>query len=160
MLSVRATRTATRTIKTSPIVHQLGGPTIMVGLDVEGTLHHPKVTLYSSDPNLTQADILSFLIFGHSANANTPTNVNLLVNAVDTLNIGGGKTSAGGVVDQITQGLGLTELGIESQTTIAALGGPTQSAFVVGRLSFPTNLYPLQPGNYYLHQCHPNPLFN
>ncbi|MBW5802349.1 translocation/assembly module TamB [Coxiella endosymbiont of Ornithodoros amblus] len=120
MLSVRATRT----IKTSAIVHQLGGPTIMVGLDVEGTLHHPEVTLYSSDPNLTQADILSFLIFGHSA-------------AVDTLNISGGKTSAGGVVDQISQGLGLTELGIEPQTTIAALGGPTQSAFVVGRYLSP-----------------------
>ncbi|WP_264856157.1 translocation/assembly module TamB domain-containing protein [Coxiella burnetii] len=136
MLSVRAIRT----MKTSPIVPQLGGPTVTVGLDVEGTLHHPEVALYSSDPNLTQADILSFLIFGHSANANTPANVNLLVDAVDTLNIGGGKTSAGGVVDQITQGLGLTELGIESQTTIAALGGPTgptQSAFVVGRYLSP-----------------------
>ena len=138
MLSVRATRT----MKTSPIVPQLGGPTVTtVGLDVEGTLQHPKVTLYSFDPNLSQADILSFLIFGHSANANTLSNVNLLVDAVDTLKIGGGKTSASGVLDQITQGLGLTELGIESQTTIAALGapptGPTQSAFVVGRYLSP-----------------------
>lgn len=142
ILSVRAVRI----LRTSPIVAQAGrgiglGGVVTIGLDIEGTLHHPEVGLYASDSDLTQADILSYLIFGHPANANTPDNVNFLVDAIDTLNIGGEKTSVGGIVDQITQGLGLTELGIESQTTATALGTPTtrptQSALVVGRYLLP-----------------------
>ena len=137
---------AVRVLRTSPIVAQPGpglglGGVVTIGLDINGTLHHPEVSLYASDPDLTQADILSYLIFGHPANANTPDNVSFLVDAIDTLNIGEGKTSVGGIVDQITQGLGLTELGIESQTTATALGtptkSPTQSSFVVGRYLSP-----------------------
>ena len=132
LLNIRVTRTLTSTI-----VSQIGdSSSIVVGLDVEGTLHHPEVDLYSSDFNLTQSDILSYLIFGHPANASTTDNVNLLVDAIDTLNIGGRKNFLGTVIDQITQSLGLTELGIEFQTTASALGvptGPTRSAFVIGR---------------------------
>ena len=133
LLNIRVTRT----LKTSTIIPHIGdSSSITVGLNVEGTLHHPKVDLYSSDPNLTQNDILSYLIFGHPSNENTPDNVSLLVDAIDTLNIGSRKTSVSTVIDQITQSLGLTELGIEFQTTASALGmptGPTKSTFVVGR---------------------------
>lgn len=133
LINIRVTRTLTSTIAS-----QIGdsSSSIVVGFDIEGTLYHPEVDLYSSDSNLTQADILSYLIFGHPANANTLDNINLLVDAIDTLNIGGKKTFVGTVIDQITQNLGLTELGIEFQTTASELGvptGPTKSAFVVGR---------------------------
>ena len=139
MLSVRATRT----LKISPIISlpQLSGSTVRIGFDVEGTLNHPEISLYSSDPKLTQSDILSFLIFGHSANVNTSDNVNILADAIDTLNISGKKTLVKGVINQITKSLGLTELGIESQTTIADIWSPinhtSHSAFVVGRYLSP-----------------------
>ena len=136
LLNVRAIRT----LKSLTIAPEIGNQIITVGLDIAGTLHHPEVGLYASDPNLTQADISSYLIFGHPADANTPDNVNLLIDAIDTLNIIGDQTSMRGIIDQITQGLGLTELGIESQTAALALSTPnnhTQSAFVVGRYLSP-----------------------
>lgn len=147
ILSVRAVRI----LRASPIILAQPGPeevglgegVITIGFDLEGTLHHPEVSLYASDPDLTQADILSYLIFGHPANLNKSDNVNFLVDAIDTLKIGSEKTLIGGIVDQITQDLGLTELGIESQTTtLTTLGtppnrSPTQSAFVVGRYLLP-----------------------
>ncbi len=114
--------------------------TITVGLNIQGTLRHPNVSLFSSSPNLSQADILSYLLFGHPSNSNTPSNVSFLLEAIDTLNLGGGKGSPGGIADQISQGLGLSEFGIESQTTLDALGTPLgteQSAFVVGRYISP-----------------------
>ena len=144
ILSVRAVRT----LRTSPIITHprqgsvgVGG-VVIVGIDIEGTLHHPEVGLYASDTNLSQADILSYLIFGCPANANTPDKVNF-VDAIDTLNISGKKTLVSRIIDQITQDLGLTELGIESQTTVTALAletpttSHTQSAFVVGRYLSP-----------------------
>lgn len=131
---------AIRTLRSLSITPQIGNQIMAVGLDIGGTLHHPEVRLYASDPNLTQADISSYLIFGHPANdVNTPNNVNLLMNAIDTFNIVGDQTSMRGIFNQITKGLGLTELGIESQiTTVLALDVPTtishiQSAFVIGR---------------------------
>ncbi|WP_304985961.1 translocation/assembly module TamB domain-containing protein [Coxiella-like endosymbiont] len=137
--AVRILRTSFIVAKPGPSVGLEG--VVTIGLNIEGTLHHPEVSLYASDPDLTQADILSYLIFGHSANTNTPNNVNFLVDAINTLNIGGGKTSVGGIVDQITQGLGITELGIEPQTRTTVLEtpttSPTQSAFVVGRYLLP-----------------------
>lgn len=136
LLNVRAIRT----LKSLPVSPEIGNQIITVGLDIEGTLHHPEIGLYASDPNLTQADISSYLIFGHPVNANTPDNVNLLVDAIDTLNIFGNQKSMRSIIDQITQGLGLTELGIESRTTALALSTPnnhTQSAFVVGRYLSP-----------------------
>lgn len=113
---------------------------ITVGLNIQGTLRHPNVSLFSSSPQLTQADILSYLLFGHPANVNTPSNVSFLLQAIDTLNLGGGKATPGGIGDQIAQGLGLSEFGLESETTLDALGTPLsqgQSAFVVGRYISP-----------------------
>lgn len=136
LLNVRAIRT----LKSLPVSPEISNQIITVGLDIEGTLHNPEIGLYASDPNLTQADISSYLIFGHPVNANTLDNVNLLVDAIDTLNIFGNQKSMRSIIDEITQGLGLTELGIESRTTALVLSTPnnhTQSAFVIGRYLSP-----------------------
>ncbi len=136
-LNIRAQREL-KTLTTSGI--QVAGlTTVTVGVDVRGTLRHPNVSLYSFPP-LSQADILSYLIFGHPANANTPDNVNFLIQAIDDLDIGGGRYTPGGVVDQITQGLGLSEFGVETQTALDTIGTPLgqeESAFVVGRYISP-----------------------
>lgn len=134
-----------RAIKDVNAMPQVGVQTtatgkITVGLDIEGTLRSPNVSLFSSPVSLSQADILSYLLFGHPANANTPSNVSFLIAAIDTLNLGGSKATPGGIGDQITQGLGLSEFGVESETTLDALGTPLgreQSAFVIGRYISP-----------------------
>ena len=142
---------AVRTLKLSPIIAQPSrtieegvdmNNIVTVGFDIEGTLRHPDVDLYASDPNLTQSDILSYLIFGHPANANNMLgNMNLLADAIEILNTKG-RTSIREIINQITQWLGLTELGIEYQTTPTTLEAPiilshTQENFVVGRYLLP-----------------------
>jgi translocation and assembly module TamB len=96
--------------------------TLTVGLDIQGTLRRPHTNLYGTHSNLSQADIISYLIFGHPSSSNSPSDVSLLVDAVSSLKIGGGSNEAGGIVDQITQGLGLSEFGIESSQTLDLLG--------------------------------------
>ncbi|OGO97428.1 MAG: hypothetical protein A3F41_05250 [Coxiella sp. RIFCSPHIGHO2_12_FULL_44_14] len=131
-----------RQVKTVPSSSAISAmQTLTVGLDILGTLRHPNISLFSTPPILTQADILSYLILGHPANANTPTNISLLLKAMDSLNLTSKKTTSKGIVDQITQGLGFSEFGIESEETglgpIDISAGKQQSAFVVGRYISP-----------------------
>jgi len=137
-LSIRAVKKI-RTVP-HPGLQTTSFGTINVGVHIKGTLRHPSASLFSTPAGLSQADILSYLLFGHPSNANTPSNVSFLLAAIDTLDIGGGKTTPGGIADQIAQGLGLSEFGIESQTTLDAIGTPLsrqQTAFVVGRYISP-----------------------
>lgn len=133
---------ASRIIKLAPSEGTQFGTlrNLVVGLDIQGTLKQPNVSLFSIPSNLSQADILSYLIFGHPANVNTPGNISLLLQAVDTLNLGGGKTTPGGITDKISQGLGLSEFGIESGSELNLLGTQQESAFVIGRYIAP-NIY-------------------
>ena len=134
---------ATRMIKLAPGTDsQLGTlNSLTVGLNIQGTLRKPNVSLFSIPSDLTQADILSYLIFGHPANANTPGNISLLLQTVDTLHLGSGADiTPGGLSDKIAQGLGLSEFGIESGSSLNLLGTQQQSAFVIGRYISP-NIY-------------------
>ncbi len=137
-LNIRASRHLK--VQTTTGIQVAGLTTITVGVDIQGTLHHPNVSLYSIPSNLSQADILSYLIFGHPSNANTPDNVTQLIQAVDNLNISSGKYAPGGAIDQIAQGLGLSEFGIEQENSLDTVGAPLgreDTAFVVGRYIAP-----------------------
>ena len=131
---------AARKIKLPPTSSPTMPRVIIAGVDIRGTLRHPNVSLYSVPSNLSQADILSYLLFGHPSNANTPNNITLLLQAIDSLKIGGGKSTPGGIADRIEQGLGLNEFGLQSEAALDALGSPIdkdQRAFVIGRYISP-----------------------
>jgi translocation and assembly module TamB len=111
----------------------------LVGIDIQGTLDDPNFSLFSTPGTLSQADILSFLLFDQPSNANTPGNVGLLLQALNHFKLGGAST--GGVESEISQTLGLTEFGVQSQASIDALGTPIAmdfSSFVVGRYISPS----------------------
>jgi len=130
-LNIRATKKIA--VNTLAATQQLGLNDITVGVYVTGTARRPKIRLFSIPSNLSQADILSYLILGYATNLNSSANIDLLLEAASALKLGGSGT--GGVVSQIKQGLGLTELGIESETLVDAIGTPIdqQSAFVIGK---------------------------
>ena len=118
---------------------QLGTNEITVGMNIAGTSDSPQITLFSSAGNLSQADMLSFLLLGTSSSGISPTNMNLLLQALNTLPLTRrGAGSVEGITNQVKQGLGLSELGVESEPTFGPTGEviPTAtptSYFVVGK---------------------------
>jgi len=119
--------------------HQLGTSNIIVGVFLTGTFQHLKIKLFSIPATLSQADILSYLVLGYSSSANTGSsssaNIALLLEAASSLQLGGKGAGIGGAVSQIKQGLALTELGVESQALVDAIGNPVgqETAFVIGK---------------------------
>jgi len=108
------------------------------GAVITGTLQHPKITLFSQPVTLSQTDILSYLLFGHGAGqGGTGATTMLLLQAVNSLKLG--QSNSEGFIQKIQKKLGFTELGIESQVDVDALGNTLsqQNAFVVGRYLTP-----------------------
>lgn len=130
-LSINATKTINVISSTS--VQQFSTEDITVGVSVRGNVSRPKITLYSIPPSLSQADILSYLLFGYASSTNSPSSYTLLLQAAKSLQLSGKKS--GGFLDQLKHSLGFSEFGMESDTLVDALGNPisTQSNFVIGK---------------------------
>ncbi len=115
--------------------NQLSGDTIIVGVQVQGTIHNMKFSLYSQPSGLSQADILSYLVLGYaSSNANSAS-FSVLLDAANAMATSGNNIEQSiGFVDRLKQSLGIKELGISNETVIDAIGNPIQdqSSFVVG----------------------------
>lgn len=132
---------ATRLISVNPGIgaQNFSANNITVGVQILGSLRSPQISLFSVPSSLSQADILSYLLFGTPSNSNGPGNVSVLLGAISNLNLDDSQTN-GGAGSQISQSLGLVEFGVEQQTSLDALGTPlgaNQSSFVVGRYVSP-----------------------
>ena len=119
---------------------QLGTNELTIGMNIGGTSSSPQITLFSSAGNLSQADMLSFLLLGTSSAGISPLNMNLMLQALNTLPFTKkGTGNVQGLTNQVKQGLGLTELGVESEPTLGPTGETIQtkatptSYFVVGK---------------------------
>lgn len=137
-LNVQAT---TRVIVTDVVSQQqLGTNEITVGMSIGGTSSSPQVTLFSSAGNLSQADMLAYLLLGTSSAGISPTNMNLMLQALNNLPLTKhGASGVEGLTNQVKQSLGLTELGVTSEATygpggeaLPSTATPT-SYFVVGK---------------------------
>lgn len=117
---------------------------LMVGIELQGTVHSPKITFFSNRSSLSQADILSYILLGYDTSSSpVPGNADILLRALSAVKL----TSQGllgkqNLATQIQSGLGLSELGVESETTVDTQGNTLdrQSAFVVGK-NFTRRLY-------------------
>ncbi len=130
-LSIRASRTVS--VVSDKSGFQLGPTKSQVGIDIKGTVSHPSISLFSSPIALSQADILSYLLFGSPASGGSASNLSAIVGAVSSLKLGGDKSDVS--ISRIKQRLGITELGVQEQTYIDAFGTPlgiNQSSFVIG----------------------------
>ncbi len=108
----------------------------IIGISISGTIKNPSVTFFSSPNTLSQADILSYLILGYANNSNAPGDHDILLHALSALDITTqGLAGKQNIAEQIQQGLGLSELGVESENTVDALGTTLnrQSSFVIGK---------------------------
>ncbi|MDF1760467.1 MAG: translocation/assembly module TamB domain-containing protein [Coxiellaceae bacterium] len=125
--------TASRTLSTnsSAGIMQLGVNDLTVGVNVTGTAKHPKLKLFSSPVSLNQTDILSYLVLGHASGGGSAADLTVLINAFNS----GGPSHIGSFMSKLEDGLGLSEFGVESETSMDIAGNPidSQNAFVVGK---------------------------
>lgn len=127
---------------------QLGTNNIIVGINLRNSVHSPKIQLFSMPANMSQTDILSYLVLGYATYADSssdPTNTNqqqnqgaslgMLLQAASLVNQGVSTTQMGSMVDNLKKGLGFSEFGVETSTQVDALGTPVgqQTAFVIGK---------------------------
>ena len=116
---------------------------VTVGIEVTGPLDRPTLGLFSIPANLSKADILSYLILGHLSTNPNPTNpsqqnANSTTNIFDTLKLsetGLANSGSGGLSNTIQSKLGLSELGIETNSTRDVAGNQLsqQNYFVLGK---------------------------
>jgi translocation and assembly module TamB len=125
-LNVRASKTMTvmsgfngaQTPGTSRVSNLLRGATqskITVGVLVVGRADAPKIQLFSEPTNISQANILSYLVLGRSTGqVSSKADTQLLVTALSSLNLGG--HDAAQISQQLQKDLGV-QIDIESIPT-------------------------------------------
>lgn len=116
-----------------------GNTQLTVGLSAIGPYHNLVVTLYSSPVHLSQSDILSYLILGHPGSATSAFNLASLLATVGSMS-SNNLSSGLDKLMSIKKTLGFSELGVQSNLTLDALGTPygvDESGFVVGRYITP-----------------------
>lgn len=120
---------------TQGVGRQLSDNRIMVGVHIHGTLRSMQFGLYSQPPGISQADILSYLIFGYASGNGNAASLSVLMDAANAMiDSSGGLDQPVGLTDRLKQGLGIRELGVRNETVVDAIGNPVedQSSFVVG----------------------------
>lgn len=136
-----------KTVNTGGNVSSFSGPTqlktvyagtesITVGVEVTGTLDNPVFSLYSS-PILSQADILSYLIFGFPQSQANGNQYGAILSALSSLNPN--TPSVGNLTKNLEQKLGLTEMGMQSvqvfnpNATTSSNAVVSTTSFVIGK---------------------------
>lgn len=114
----------------------------IVGINISGTLAKHTLSLFSEPDDITQSDILSYLVLGQSVNAvsGSKPNAQALLGAATALNLGGGGGTLSRFKSQLEQKLGLTELDITSYETKDKSNPEStiqHTAFVLGRYLSP-----------------------
>jgi translocation and assembly module TamB len=88
-----------------------GSDSLVVGMDVSGTLDKPVISLFSDQPGLSQGDILSYLLFGYpQSQASGASSLVLLSAATDMM---GGKENKN-IISNLQQSLGLEDFSVGS----------------------------------------------
>lgn len=108
LIDVSAIRTFKSTDATT------GGDMLTVGAHIQGRLNHPRTTLFSSPIDLSNEDIVSYLVLGQPAAHVGSNKLDLLLRAVQALNFGG-SGSVSHITGSIRNKLGLSELGVETE---------------------------------------------
>jgi translocation and assembly module TamB len=86
--------------------------TITVGVSVTGTLEQPVIMLYSDQPDLSQADILSYLILGYPLSKASNQEGEALIQAANALS--SSDSEMGSIINKLKDTFDLNEIGLQS----------------------------------------------
>jgi translocation and assembly module TamB len=112
-----------------------GSETLIVGVQVLGTLEKPVISLYS-EPALSQVDVLSYLVLGVPSTQVSGSSNQALLSAASAMNFGGnGSTNLASITQNIQKTFGLSEMNVESvQTFDQGTGGTVgKTSLVLGK---------------------------
>jgi translocation and assembly module TamB len=87
----------------------------LVGIIVRGTLLAPQAQLFADPANLTQTDILSYLLFDKPSHESA--NPQALLQLATSLSSGGGISKLDHLKERLQQNIGLDELNVETDST-------------------------------------------
>lgn len=104
---------------------------ITLGVQVLGTLNNPHILLFSIPADLSQTDILSYLILGIPQSKASVTARKALSSAISSINFGGnGPSQLEAITTTLQKSLGLTELNVESVQTFSPTANQNQGGIV------------------------------
>ncbi|VVC76429.1 Translocation and assembly module TamB [Aquicella siphonis] len=89
-----------------------GTSLITIGMQINGTIKKPHITLFSIPAGMSQNDILSYLLFGYPQSELSGDNKLSLVSAAAALKLG--NSPIGGITEKLQNLTGLTELNVGS----------------------------------------------
>jgi translocation and assembly module TamB len=92
-----------------------GSQLLTVGVQILGTFDTPAISLFSDPSDLSQSNILSYLVLG-TAEPSSKNQTDALVSAASAFNLASsnGASPLSNITKQLQDGLGLSELNIES----------------------------------------------
>ena len=105
-----------------------GPQTIVAGVQVAGTLDNPRLTLFSNQ-NLSQADILSYMLFGYPQSQASGHEYGAILSALSSLN--SKTTGVGSLTKKVKNTLGFSELTVESAQVFNPKTSTTSSTTTV-----------------------------
>jgi len=122
---------ASRSFATSLSSSSFGVERLTVGANLSGTIKRPQISLSSQPVQLSDVDIISYLLFGSSAGgtegrSGASANALVLLQIANSLK-SGKSTGDTGLVQKLQKGLRLTEFGLQTQTDIDAVGNVVSS---------------------------------
>ncbi len=115
----------------------LQAKTITVGASVTNTMLDPSISLYSDQPDLTKADILSYLIFGFPISQASNQQGEALWQAASALSANSNDVS--GVMQQLKSRFALNSIGFESSSYLNTTNNSVQqnTSLVLGKMLSP-----------------------
>ena len=132
-LNIKAARKITSTsVNTNPN-NSGSSHTLTIGLHITGTAEKPAISLFSIPANLSQADILSYLLFDRPQSDTHGRESEALLGVLSELTPHGGKIAK--AKKQLQEKLGLNELNMETTEILDpnAHTSSTATALVVGK---------------------------
>ncbi len=114
----------------------LASSNLKVGVSVTGTATNPVMKLFSNPARWSQADILSFIIFGQPSSLASGPNLQLLMRAAQALN-SSKHSNIGSLQQTLQKGLGLTEFQFVSGINKTGGGLEQSNSLVLGKALSP-----------------------
>lgn len=110
---------------------------INVGIDVTNTLSDPHFILYSDQANLSQADILSYLILGYPMSQASGSQGEALIQAANALSASNNDMS--GLISNIKDTLNINEIGLQTNNYLNTANNSVEqnTSLVLGKMLSP-----------------------
>lgn len=110
-----------------------GTETLKVGVQITGTVDRPHISLFSVPADLTQGDILSYLLLGYPQADASGSQSTALLGVISSLYPGAGTIT--NLKEKLEHTLGLTEINVGSIQSFNPISKKIESntAFVVGK---------------------------